>query len=131
RWHDRGAPQEHHQGRVARTGADPTLSARALLLITAALVVLAGAADAGARARAKAGTPTAPPPTLRFFLAGGGHLVLQHGHFNTSLDVRYRHADGTYDPAALAQIRHFFRSREDGQEAPISLRLIELLAYIQ
>ncbi len=45
--------------------------------------------------------------------------------------MRYRHADGVYDPAALAQTRHFFRSREDGREGPISLRLIELLAYIQ
>jgi uncharacterized protein YcbK (DUF882 family) len=67
----------------------------------------------------------------RFFFAGDGHLVLQHAHFNTTLDTRYRHADGSYDPAALAQIRHFFRSREDGREADISLRLIELLAYIQ
>ena len=67
----------------------------------------------------------------RFFFAGNGHLVLKHAHFAEGLDVHYRHADGTYDPAALAAIRHFFRSREDGREAPISLRLIELLSYIQ
>jgi len=67
----------------------------------------------------------------RFFLAGNGRLVLRHGHFDTMLDVRYRRADGTYDEAALAQIRHFFRSREDSREAPIALRLIELLAYVQ
>ena len=67
----------------------------------------------------------------RFFFAGDGHLTLSHAHFAEKLDVRYRRADGTYDPAALARIRHFFRSREDGREAPISLRLIELLAYIQ
>jgi uncharacterized protein YcbK (DUF882 family) len=47
------------------------------------------------------------------------------------LDVRYRRADGTYDPDALQQIRHFFRSREDGREGAISLRLVELLAYVQ
>jgi uncharacterized protein YcbK (DUF882 family) len=45
--------------------------------------------------------------------------------------VRYRRADGTYDPDALRQIRHFFRSREDGREGKVSLRLIELLAFIQ
>jgi len=67
----------------------------------------------------------------RFFFAGGGRLILRHGHFDTTLDVRYRRRDGTYDQVALAQIAHFFRSREDGREAPVSLRLVELLAYIQ
>jgi len=67
----------------------------------------------------------------RFFFAGNGHLKLAHAHFAEKLDVQYRRADGTYDPAALARIRHFFRSREDGREAAISLRLIELLAYVQ
>ncbi len=69
--------------------------------------------------------------TPRFFFAGDGHLALQHGHFATTLDVRYRRADGTYDPEALAQINHFFRSRVDGREARIPLRLVELLAYVQ
>ncbi|MFQ5667782.1 MAG: YcbK family protein [Candidatus Binatia bacterium] len=78
-------------------------------------------------------TTTQPDPSgqSRFFFAGKGRLLLHHGHFDTVLDVRYRHADGSYDAGALKQIRHFFRSREDGVEAPISLRLIELLAYIQ
>jgi uncharacterized protein YcbK (DUF882 family) len=91
---------------------------RASVLVGAALVVAVAAAR----------TPAEPP---RFFFEGSGRLVLRHGHFDTTLNVRYRHADGTYDPDALAQIRHFFRSREDGREASISLRLIELLAYIQ
>jgi len=69
--------------------------------------------------------------TPRFFFAGNGHLTLHHAHFNTTLNVRYRLADGSYDGAALAQIRHFFRSREDGRERDISLRLVELLAYIE
>src|SRR5262249_33670082 len=64
------------------------------------------------------------------FLAGSGRLMLQHGHFDTTLDVRYRRADGSYDPQALAQIEHFFRSREDGRQTPIDLRLIEMLSYI-
>jgi len=68
---------------------------------------------------------------VRFFFAGDGRLVLRHGHFSTEMNVRYRHRDGTYDAAALAQIEHFFRSREDGRTAPISLRLVELLAYVQ
>jgi uncharacterized protein YcbK (DUF882 family) len=76
-------------------------------------------------------TPVPAEVVPRFFFAGNGRLVLRHGHFDTTLDVRYRHRDGTYDSAALAQIEHFFRSREDGREAPVSVRLVELLAYIQ
>ena len=93
----------------------------------AALVVAVFGTSTAATQVHTARAPAAP----RFFFAGNGHLTLSHGHFAEKLDVRYRRADGTYDPAALARIRHFFRSREDGREAPISLRLIELLAYIQ
>jgi len=75
--------------------------------------------------------PAAADVAPRFFFAGNGRLVLRHGHFDTTLDVRYRHRDGTYDSAALAHIEHFFRSRDDGRQAPVSLRLVELLAYIQ
>lgn len=67
----------------------------------------------------------------RFFFAGDGHLRLQHAHFDTSLDVRFRRADGSYDPAALERIAHFFRSRTDQRQRPMPLRLIELLSYIQ
>lgn len=73
--------------------------------------------------------PAAAPP--RFFFAGNGRLVLRHAYFDTTLDVRYRHADGSYDPVALEEVAHFFRSREDGREAPVPVRLIELLSYVQ
>ena len=56
---------------------------------------------------------------------------MTHAHFNTTLDVQFRRLDGSYDQAALAQIRHFFRCREDGREGPMSLRLIELLDYVE
>jgi uncharacterized protein YcbK (DUF882 family) len=75
--------------------------------------------------------PAAASAAPRFFLAGNGHLLLQNAHFHATLDVRYRRRDGSYDPAALVRINHFFRSREDGKEEPISLRLIELLSYVQ
>ncbi|MBI3785007.1 MAG: DUF882 domain-containing protein [Deltaproteobacteria bacterium] len=67
----------------------------------------------------------------RFFFAGDGHLKLGHAHFNTTLNVQYRRGDGTYDRAALEQISHFFRSRGDNRERSMSLRLIELLSYVQ
>ena len=75
--------------------------------------------------------PGAGAPPSRFFFAGNGRLVLRHAYFDTTLDVRYRHADGSYDPAALERIAYFFRSREDGRQSAISLRLVELLSYVQ
>jgi len=75
--------------------------------------------------------PSSNAITPRFFFHGDGRLRLQHAHFKSTLDVRYRRADGTYDPAALAEIQRFFRSRGDGREGRISLRLIEFLGYVQ
>ncbi len=94
--------------------------------ITLALAVAVVAAAAGTQISDAAATQPA-----RFFFAGNGRLSLQHGHFNTTLDVRYRRADGSYDDAALAEIRRFFRSREDGREGDVSLRLVELLSFVQ
>lgn len=72
-----------------------------------------------------------PEAETRFFFSGNGRLRLAHGHFNTTLDIRYRHADGSYDEAALKKIDEFFRSRGDGRHRPMSLRLIELLSFVQ
>lgn len=71
----------------------------------------------------------AEPP--RFFFSGDGRIDLAHGHFDERIAVRYRAADGRYDPAALARLRHFFRSWNDGQDGDISLRLIELIDFVQ
>jgi uncharacterized protein YcbK (DUF882 family) len=68
----------------------------------------------------------------RFYFSGDSTLTLHHAHFaGEVLDVRYRNPDGSYDPAALKQIEHFFRNRTDGHQGRVSLRLIELLAYVQ
>jgi uncharacterized protein YcbK (DUF882 family) len=67
----------------------------------------------------------------RFFFAGDGSLALDNAHFGEHLAIRYRAADGHYDPAALAAIEHFFRSRSDGRSGRVSLRLIELIDFIQ
>jgi uncharacterized protein YcbK (DUF882 family) len=74
--------------------------------------------------------PGAATPS-RFFFSGDGRLRMTHAHFKTTIDVRYRRPDGTYDARALAALRHFFRSREDGREGEVSLRLIELLDYVE
>jgi len=67
----------------------------------------------------------------RFYFSGDGMLELHHAYFNEVLAVRYRDAAGHYDPDALRRIEHFFRSRSDGKQGTVSLRLIELLDYVQ
>jgi uncharacterized protein YcbK (DUF882 family) len=67
----------------------------------------------------------------RFFFSGDGRLDLYNAHADEHLNVRYRDGAGRYDPQALAAIDRFFRSRDDGKSAPISLRLIELIAFVQ
>ena len=89
-----------------------------LLLIALCAPAMAASADAAAS-------------TARFFFSGDGVIDLYNAHFDEHLTVRYRDADGTYDPAALARIEHFFRSRDDGQSGPLSLRLIELIDFFQ
>jgi len=71
----------------------------------------------------------AAPP--RFFIAGDGQLAVVNAHTDERVTVRYRRPDGSYDPAALARIRHAFRSSGDGREGDVSLRLIEMLSYLQ
>jgi uncharacterized protein YcbK (DUF882 family) len=73
----------------------------------------------------------ATAPAARFFFSGDGVIDLYNAHFDEHLSVRYRKADGAYDPAALASVEHFFRSRDDGQSGPVSLRLVELIDFVQ
>lgn len=77
--------------------------------------------------------PVPAPATgpSRFFFSGDGRLRLDHAHFAEHLDVRYRRADGTYDPAALERIAHFFRSRQNGERGDIALRTLELIDFIE
>lgn len=75
-------------------------------------------------------TPAAAAAAGRFFLSGDGKLALANAHSGERIAVRYRLPSGTYDPEALASIRHFFRSRGDDREGPVSLRLVELLDYL-
>jgi len=71
----------------------------------------------------------AAPP--RFFLMGDGAVTIVNAHTSERAAVHYRRADGTYDAAALATLRHVFRSRGDGAETDVSLRLIEILSRLQ
>ncbi|MGH7790638.1 MAG: YcbK family protein, partial [Candidatus Binatia bacterium] len=75
--------------------------------------------------------PDESPAQSRFFFSGDGTIDLYNAHFPERLTVRYRRADGSYDDAALAQVDRFFRSRTDGRQGPVSLRLIELIDFVQ
>lgn len=92
------------------------LALSALLLITAAMPV-ENAASAGT--------------VSRFFFAGDGILDLGHAHFDERVTVRYRDGASGYDPDALARIRHIMRSREDERAGDVSLRLIELIDFVE
>ena len=77
------------------------------------------------------GATNALAAPARFFLSGDGTLAIANAHTDERATVRYRRADGTYDPAGLARLRHLFRARTDSEEGAISLRLIEVLGYLQ
>jgi uncharacterized protein YcbK (DUF882 family) len=67
----------------------------------------------------------------RFFFSGDGVLDLAHAHFDERVALRYRSGSSEYDADALARIRHHMRSREDGREGEVSLRLIELIDFVE
>ena len=70
-------------------------------------------------------------PLQRFFVMGDGTLAVVNAHTGERAEVRYRKADGTYDQAAIARIRRAFRSSGDDGEGRASLRLIEVLSWVQ
>lgn len=78
-----------------------------------------------------AGAPLALAGPPRFFFSGDGEIELEHAHFDEKLAVRYRDSSGSYDAQALAAVARFFRSRESGEVGEVSLRLIELIDYVQ
>lgn len=73
----------------------------------------------------------AQTPSDRFFFSGDGRLSFHHAHLGSDISVRFRRPDGSYDPQALAELQHFFRSRGDNREGRISLRLIELIDFVE
>jgi uncharacterized protein YcbK (DUF882 family) len=62
-------------------------------------------------------------------VAGNGRLALRSLHTGVEASVTYRRADGSYDEAALAQLKRVLRSG-DGREGPLEPRFVELLAWL-
>jgi len=115
-------------------------AAAAFLLFSALASPQAGCASP-ARAPAR---PPSPPvvaspggpkvssePSRRFLVSGDGEISLVSGHGGGSLRVQYRRPDGSYDPAAIARIDDFFRSRGDSEKTRVSLRLVETIDFLQ
>lgn len=125
-----------HGGRGA---GEPSraLSALAVALGVAAIGCTAAASPVPSPAAAppRLASPGGPVPVSaaprRFLLSGDGALELDGAHDGRRLRVRYRDGDGAYDPAALARIDDFFRSRGDASTTRVSLRLVEAIDFVQ
>ncbi|MBI4352111.1 MAG: YcbK family protein [Elusimicrobia bacterium] len=64
-------------------------------------------------------------------LGGNGNLTLRRNDTGEKITVRYRLADGTYDGDALERLNRFMRCRLTGREAPMALKLVELLDAVE
>jgi uncharacterized protein YcbK (DUF882 family) len=80
--------------------------------------------EAGAAADAAGARP-------RFFFYGDGVIDLKNFHTGEEQHVRFRDSSGRYSPEALDRLMTLFRSRGDNRTADVSLRLIELLDYVE
>jgi uncharacterized protein YcbK (DUF882 family) len=69
--------------------------------------------------------------TSIFRFTGDGTIGMHDVQTNEFFNVIYRDSRGHYDEEALATIDHIFRCHGGQEEFPISLKLIELLDYIQ
>lgn len=67
----------------------------------------------------------------RFFYHGDGRIHLVSVKNGRSFSGVYRREDGKYDPAALQRIQGVFDAPADEPLAPISLRLIEFIDFLQ
>lgn len=79
-------------------------------------------------------TPVVPelaPGKGRFFMSGDGLLAIENAHTREKVIVRYRDADGRYSTAALDDIDRIFRSRGDDERTRVSLRLVELIDFLE
>lgn len=75
--------------------------------------------------------PGASQPRDRFFLSGDGLVEIENAHTREKVIVRYRDGDGRYSADALDKIDALFRSRGDDERTRVSLRLVELIDYLE
>ena len=76
-------------------------------------------------------TQTAVEHQGAFRVTGDGRVNLRDVHTGESLAIVYRDREGRYDPDSLAAIDRLLRCHGDGEEHPISLKLVELIDHLQ
>jgi uncharacterized protein YcbK (DUF882 family) len=64
-------------------------------------------------------------------LGGDGRLALSRPASGERVFARYRNKDGTYNAEELEKINKLMRCRLTGKEAPISVKLVEILDAIE
>ncbi|MBI4126857.1 MAG: DUF882 domain-containing protein [Deltaproteobacteria bacterium] len=69
--------------------------------------------------------------TSVFRYSGDGVLPIYNTVTREKIEVRFRNADGTYNEGALNRIDHLLACRYNNEETPISLKLIEMVDYLQ
>jgi uncharacterized protein YcbK (DUF882 family) len=97
--------------------------------VLVAVLVLAGLDSAPLAASTGESRQASPRP--RFFLSGDGLLAVKNAHSGEARRVRFRDRSGSYSASALSELASLFRSRGDDRTAPLSLRLVELLDYLE
>ena len=66
-----------------------------------------------------------------FRYSGDGVLPLSNIFTHENVTIRFRNTDGTYNEQALEKIDHMLACHLNQEELPISLKLIELVDYLQ
>ncbi len=66
-----------------------------------------------------------------FGITGDGRIAFVDTHNGERVSVVYRDGNGRYDDSALAAIHHVLRCHGEGEQFPISLKLIEFVDHVQ
>lgn len=64
-------------------------------------------------------------------LGGNGSLTMTRYDNGEKITVRYRRADGTYDPEAFVKLDYFMRCSLTGRQTHMAVKLIELLDAVE
>lgn len=76
-------------------------------------------------------SPANPPAMSRFFHSGDGHIRLASEKNGKTFSGRYRNKEGEYSDEAYNTVAAVFGAPNSSQDRILSLRLIELMDYLQ
>ncbi len=75
------------------------------------------------------GAQAHPPKPVN--LGGDGRLTLTRPDAGERITAVYRNRNGTYNQGGLNKLNHIMRCRLTGREAPVSIKLIEILDAVE